>query len=103
MRCTVCKKTSDETKLYSGILEADMVMICEDCAEDYKVPIIKKPSTSQLDRIDQKYSVRERMEVMAGMRERIPISEDLMSAQGNLAKLRAPMKKQLHEIAYMNF
>ena len=103
MRCTICKKTSDETKLYSGILESEMVMICDACADDYNVPIIKKPTTSQLDRIDQKYSVRERMEVMAGMRKKVPISEDLMNASGTLAKLRAPMKKQLHEDVLDNY
>ena len=43
MKCTICKKTSEEVQLFNGIMESDMVMICEDCAEDQKVPIIKKP------------------------------------------------------------
>jgi len=61
MRCTICKKTSEEIKLYSGIKESEMIMICEDCAESEGVPIIKKPSELQLDKADERYSVRERM------------------------------------------
>lgn len=97
MRCSVCKKTSEEVKLFSGIMDSDMVMICEDCAEDNKVPIIRKPSNSQLNKADKRYSVRERMEIMSGVRDKTEISDDQMVLQGNLARLRSPPKKQLNE------
>ena len=103
MRCTICKKNSEEIKLYSGILESEMVNICEACADDYNVPIIKKPTNNQLDKLDQRYSVRERMEVMSGLKKRISVSDDVMSAKGNLVKLRTPMKKQLHEDVLDNY
>jgi ribosome-binding protein aMBF1 (putative translation factor) len=96
-RCTICKKSSEETELYPGILDSEMVMICEYCAEEEGVPVIKKPSEKQLDKADKRYSVRERMERMSGSYKNTEISEDQMITQGNLAKLRAPPKKQYHE------
>lgn len=100
-RCTICKKDSDQIKLYSGILDADMVMICEECAGSEGIPIIKKPSELQLDKADERYSVRERMERMSGMHD----SEDSnrVITQGNLAKLRMPPKKQYHEDVLDNY
>lgn len=103
MRCTICKKTSDEIQLFSGILESDMVMICENCAEEEGVPIIKKPSSSQLNEANKRYSVRERMERMSGVRDRTEISDDQLVTQGNLAKLRMPSKKQQHEDVLDNY
>lgn len=96
MRCIICKKTSDEIQLYTGILEAEMVMICDACAESEGIPLIKKPSESQLDKADERYSVRERMERMSGTHEATEISNDQTITQGNLAKLRTPPKKQYH-------
>jgi len=97
MRCTICKKTSEEIKLYSGIKESEMIMICEDCAESEGVPIIKKPSELQLDKADERYSVRERMERISGMHESTERKNSTFITQGNLAKLRIPPKKEYHE------
>ena len=102
-RCTICKKTSDEVELFNGILESEMVNICEECAEDQKVPIIKKPSQSQLNKANKRYSVRERMEIMSGVRDKTEISEDQIVTQGNLARLKAPPKKQTHEDVLDNY
>lgn len=103
MRCAVCKRTSEEVQLFEGIMETEMVNICEYCAEDQSVPIIKKPSESQLSKADERYSVRERMERMSGMRERTEISKDQMITQGNLARLKAPPKKQHNEDVLDNY
>lgn len=103
MICTICKKTSDETTLYPGILASEMVNICEECAEDQKIPIIKKPSQSQLTRADKTYSVRERLDRMSGRRDTTEISRDQMTTQGNLAKLRMPKPKQSHPEVLDNY
>jgi len=103
MRCIVCKKTCEETELYEGILEDGMVMVCPVCAEEEGVPIIRKPSQDQLKKADKRYSVRERMEKMSGMRDTTEISPDQTAVQGNLAKLRMPAKKQTHEDALDNY
>ena len=102
-RCTVCKKESDEVELFKGIRVDGMVMVCEQCAEKEGIPIIKKPSESQLDKASERYTVRERMERMSGMRDSTDISEDQMTTQGNLAKLRMPAPKQQHEDALDNY
>lgn len=103
MRCTICKKTSDEIQLFSGILDTDMVMVCEACAESEGIPIIRKPSETQLNQANKRYSVRERMERISGVRNKTEISEESMITQGNLAKLRAPPKKQKHEAVLDNY
>jgi len=103
MRCAICKKTSDEVQLFEGIMEAEMVNICESCAGDQGVPIIKKPSESQLNKADERYTVRERMERMSGMREITEISKDQMITQGNLARLKAPPKKQYNNDVLDNY
>jgi ribosome-binding protein aMBF1 (putative translation factor) len=103
MKCAICKKTSEEITLFEGIYDAEMVNICEACSEDNGVPIIKKPSESQLDKAEERYTVRERMERMSGMRNRSRVSDEQIITQGNLAKLRAPPKKQSHEDVLDNY
>jgi len=103
MRCTICKKTSDETPLFTGIQESNMVNICAECAESEEVPVIKKPSESQLTKADERYTVRERMERISGMHKTTEISDDQTITQGNLAKLRVPPKKEQHEDVLDNY
>jgi len=102
-RCTICKKESDEVELFRGIRTDGMVMICEQCANKEGVPIIKKPSESQLKKSDERFTVRERMERMSGMHDRTQISEDQMVTQGNLARLKMPSAKQHHEDIVDNY
>jgi len=97
MRCIICKKESDEIELFKGVRVDGMVMVCAECAEQESIPIIRQPSESQLDKADERYTVRERMERMSGMHDTTEISDDQMVTQGNLAKLRVPAPKQHHE------
>jgi len=99
----ICKRESDEVKLFEGILKSEMIRICEECAESEGVPLVKKPSEDQLQKADERYSVRERMEKMSGIRETTEISDDQTTTQGNLAKLRVPPKKQFHEDVLDNY
>ncbi len=101
--CTICKKTSEETTLYPGIQSTEMVNVCEECAEDQKIPIIKKPSESQLTRADKTYSVRERLDKMSGRRDTTEISRDQTITQRNLSKLRMPKPKQNHPEVLDNY
>lgn len=103
MRCAVCKREQDEVKLFEGILKAEMIRICEDCSESEGVPLIRKPSEDQLQKAEERYSVRERMERISGVREATEISEDQTVTQGNLAKLRVPPKKQRNENVLDNY
>lgn len=101
--CTICKKTPEETTLYPGIRSTEMISICEECAEDQGVPIIRKPSKSQLIKADRNYSVKERLDRMSGIRDSTEISDDQMTTQRNLAKLRIPKPKQNHPDTLENY
>ena len=103
MICAICKKTSEETTLYPGIRASGMINICEECAEDQKIPIIKKPSQSQLTQADRTYSVRERLDRMSGRRDTTDISKDQMITQRNLSKLKMPKPKQNHPEVLDNY
>jgi len=103
MKCTICKKTDEETVLYPGIQATKMVNICEECAEDQKIPIIKKPSQSQLSQADKTYSVRERLDRMSGRHESTEISGEQMITQRNLSKLKMPKPKQYHQDLLDNY
>jgi ribosome-binding protein aMBF1 (putative translation factor) len=103
MRCAICKKTSDQVQLFEGLLYDEMIRICEPCADTEGIPRIKKPSTTQLERADKSYTVRERMEHMSGMRKRTDLSEDQNEVQGNLARLKIPAKKEVHENVHDNY
>ena len=103
MKCTICKRSSDDVKLFEGILNFEMVNICDECAEAEGVPVIRKPSESQLNKADKRYSVRERMERLSGRHETTEISDDQVATQGNLAKLRVPQKKETHEDVLDNY
>lgn len=103
MKCAVCKRTSDEVQLYTGILKDEMVMICEECATSERIPVVKKPSESQLDRANKRYSVRERMERLSGIRDPSRINGEQIITQGNLAKLRMPPKKEHNDDILYNY
>ncbi len=103
MRCSVCRKDSDEVKLFEGISKTEMVLVCLECAEKEGIPLIQKPSEDQLQKASKQYSVRERMERLSGMGETTDISKDQTTTQGNLAKLRVLPKKQYHEDILDNY
>ena len=96
MRCKFCKKESEETHLFEGIFAHEMIRVCGPCAEMEGIPIMKKPSTEQLDRAETSYTVRERMEKISGMHER-NAKKDELRMQGDIAKLKMPPKRQYHE------
>lgn len=103
MRCAICKKTDEEVTLYPGITATEMVNVCAECAEDQKIPTIKKPSESQLTQADKTYSVRERLDRMSGRHDATDISKDQAVTQRNLARLRMPKPKQAHPEVLDNY
>lgn len=94
MRCAICKKEENEIELFEGIKGAGMIRICEPCSKNEGIPTIRKPSSRQLEKADERYSVRERMEEMSGMRKKSEVSDEQIALQGKLARLRAPPKKE---------
>lgn len=103
MRCGICKKDSNDVQLFDGVFDEEMINICEYCAENEGIPLIKRPSEDQLEKVDKKSSVRERMERLSGPIKTTQISEDQFNVQRNIAKLRLPEKKQYHEDLFDNY
>lgn len=103
-RCVICKKPWEIIDLYEGIYDNQMVMVCEECASEEKIPRLRKPSPEQLQLADKRYSVRERMEKMSGMsKHRTEVGKDQQVLQKNLTKLRMPDPKQQHDDVLDNY
>jgi ribosome-binding protein aMBF1 (putative translation factor) len=103
-KCVLCGITERETTLYEGIYDREMIFVCQNCAREERIPVIKKPSIEQLKDANKFYSVRERMEKMSGMRRiRTNIGEDQQIVLRNLIKLRMPEPKQKHEDVEDNY
>jgi len=103
MRCVICKKDSDEVALFDGIFDDEMVNVCESCAEKEEIPIIKRPSGTQLNLVEEKQSVRERMERISGFRDATDISGDQAVIQGHVARLKIPEKKESNDDVLDNY
>lgn len=97
MQCEICGKTEQETHLEKGILLDKIVQVCLECAENDKIPLLKKPSQQQLEEADKRYSVRERMEKISGMKDATELSSDQIDAHKNLNRLKDIPKKQFNE------
>lgn len=103
-RCVICKRPNDLVNLFEGIFEDEMVMVCEECANEEKIPIIRKPSLKQLEDVDKHVSVRERMEKLSGMhKQRSHISKEQLIVQSHVHKLRQPAPKESHEDVVDNY
>lgn len=68
--CFKCGKSDIDVKLLDVILDDEIVKICENCVKDESIPIIKRPTTSQLKESERPYTVKERLRRMAGLRGR---------------------------------
>jgi len=88
--------------LYEGIYENRIVYICEECAEKEGVPLLKRPTPEQLEKIDKVDSVKERLNKISGF-DKKNASQDHLITSENLAKLNIPEKRQEHEDLVENY
>jgi len=103
-RCVICKKPWEVVELYEGIYDNQMIMVCEECANEEKIPRLRKPSQDQLQLADKRYSVRERMENMSGInRYRTNVDKEQQNAQTTISRLKMPEPKQKHEQVTDNY
>jgi ribosome-binding protein aMBF1 (putative translation factor) len=59
LECFRCGISEEKVKLYSAISERGVVKICRDCNSIERLPIIKKPSDSQIEDSKRQQSVRD--------------------------------------------
>ncbi len=100
--CAICKTNELEKELFEGVYDDEIVLVCKDCARDEHIPIIKKPTEEQLNKANVRYSVRERMEKLSGMRKNLYSKEQNM-VRMNLSKLRVPEMKESNSDVVDNY
>ncbi len=67
--CFRCERDGKEVKLSDAIYENDLVNVCERCAITENIPILKKPSTSQLKAAERSEGVYQRLKRISGQEE----------------------------------
>ncbi len=77
--CVRCHRAEEEIKLFDVIYGNEMVKMCERCAILEEIPIIKKPTTSQLKEAEKNYSVYQRLKRMAGLEKKEEKHETILS------------------------
>lgn len=69
-RCFRCLKSGNVARLIDAIYGNEIVKICEECALLEDVPVIRKPSSFQLEASQKPYTVHERLARMAGVKSK---------------------------------
>ncbi len=65
--CIKCLRNNEEVKLVDAIENGEIVKLCEECAISEQVPIIRRPTSFQLNETEKSRTVRERLSRMAGL------------------------------------
>jgi len=65
-RCFRCERDAKEVKLSDALYENDLVKVCERCAITENIPVLRKPSTSQLKAAERSLGVYERLKRLSG-------------------------------------
>jgi ribosome-binding protein aMBF1 (putative translation factor) len=99
MKCAVCE--GETIGLKKGIYNGKISLVCEVCAQEENIPLIKETSKEELNTINEPLSVRERLEKMHPGRSRI--SRDEAIAHKNLAKIKFPTPRQDHPDLVENY
>jgi len=68
--CFRCEKSDREVRLNDAIYENDLVKVCERCAITENIPVLKRPSTSQLKAAERSEGVYQRLQRISGQDER---------------------------------
>jgi ribosome-binding protein aMBF1 (putative translation factor) len=98
--CFKCEKTENETELLDAISKEGLVKVCKRCYIEEDIPLLKKPTDSQLEESQRRQSVYEKLSNMSGVKKDGDTSPKGLSAES----VRA-MRKQdvsLREIVEQN-
>lgn len=68
-RCFRCEKDENQVKLIDAVYENEIVDICERCAIIENIPVIRKPTISQLRESERSVGVYQRLRSLAGFKE----------------------------------
>ena len=68
--CFKCQRKENEVRIFDVIAGKEIVKMCERCAILEDIPIIKRPTISQLKESEKNYSVYQRLKKMAGLEKK---------------------------------
>jgi len=77
-KCFRCEKSGKEVRLHDAIYENDIVKICDRCAVIERVPVIRKPSTSQLKESERNQTVYQRLKKISGLNDEKQMSVSIL-------------------------
>lgn len=90
--CIKCKRTGNQVKLVDAVYEKEIAKICEECAVSENIPIVRKPTSYQLEASEKPYTVRQRLARMSGVRlkdeEIREIARKDMKAQAGVCEIK---------------
>lgn len=66
-RCVRCNVLGNEVKLFDAVHNGKIIKICERCSIIENIPVIKKPSASQLKESEKSMRVYDRMKRLMGL------------------------------------
>jgi ribosome-binding protein aMBF1 (putative translation factor) len=69
-QCFRCEKSEREVRLSDAIYENDLVKVCERCAVTENIPVLRRPSTSQLKAAERSEGVYQRLKRISGRDEK---------------------------------
>ena len=85
IECFECGISGDKAVLFDAISERGIIKICEKCASEEDIPIIRKPSVFQLKESERKQTVYERLSRVAGInKEKVPEDKELKKQERSL-------------------
>jgi ribosome-binding protein aMBF1 (putative translation factor) len=68
-KCFRCSKSGKVARLLDAIYGNEIVKICEECSVLEDLPVIRKPSSFQLNESERPYTVHERLARMSGVKK----------------------------------
>ncbi len=96
-----CQRSKEHVKLVEVILDSEIVKMCEECAMLENLPIIRKPTSYQLEASEKPYSVRQRLAKMAGVKLKEDVQDSVrrdMKAKAGVCEIKGITLDKLRPI-----
>lgn len=88
MECFECGISGGKVVLFDAISDKGIVKICEKCASEQDIPIIRKPTDFQFKESEKKQTIYERLSRVAGIdTEKIPENKELNKQEVSLRSI----------------
>jgi len=106
-RCVRCEVDGRDVRLFDAIYDGRMASICERCSVIENIPVIKKPSSSQLAESEKGVGVQQRMKRMAGVidskKNETFFIEDKINELNSNPELELPERDKLNLIEHFHW